>query len=336
MKDCHKDINDYHDERVKLKLTQRTQLRQRRNANRDRLKIGLAKNKDPLPVEFVIQGSYAAKTTIQEPENAYDIDDGAVFLKEDLKGKQGGDKTALDAKKMVRDALDDGSFKTPPEVKTNCVRVHYNDGSHVDVPVYRRTTKEDGSFFYEIASADWKESDPKGVNGWFEGCLSRRSDEGRVQMRDLIRLFKAYCKHRPSYSLPSGFVLTVLVDEKYWAFDERLDRGYRDLITGIHNRLMVDLAVAHPVVDEKLAESDDPKCRTLRDLLSTSIEHLSVLDRPSCKRSDALKAWKKVFNTDFFDASIQQAEQDERKAAVAAVASIGVMPKPYCSPNAAC
>ena len=331
MKDCSIDITTYHEDRVVLKPDQRQLLRDRRNANRERLKRGLKASDKPLPKEFVIQGSYFAKTTIQEPRGAYDIDDGAVFLYEDLKGPQGGDMSPIDAKKMVRDALDDGSFKAPPEVKTNCVRVHYNDGSHVDIPVYRKTSLPGGSEQFEIASSIWKLSDPKGVNRWFDKRLNLRSGAGPDQMRVLIRLLKAYCKHRPSYSLPSGFVLTVLIDEVYWTHDSRLDRAFRNLITAVRNRLIVTKLVKHPVVDEKLAESDDPKCGKLQELLTTSLESLAVLDRANCRRSEALKAWKKVFNTDCFDGLIADTEEEEKRAACAAVASVAVMPKPYAS-----
>lgn len=331
MKDCNKEVSQYHKERVVLNSDQRKLLRNRRNANRDRLKRGLKAKDKPLPKEFVTQGSYAAKTTIQEPENAYDIDDGAVFDIDDLKGPQGGDMTPGDAKKMVRDAVDDGSFNTPPEVKTNCVRVHYNDGSHVDIPVYRKIIQTDGSEKFEIASSVWKESDPKGVNNWFNEQIKLRTEEARDQMRILIRLLKAYCKHRPSYSLPSGFVLTVLVDEKYWVHNCRLDQAFRNLIGAIRDRLAISKQVRHPVVDENLAEDNDSKCAKLQELLSTSLEHLAVLDRPNCLKSEALKAWKKVFNTDYFDQAISDAEADEKRAAVAAVASVAVMPKPYAS-----
>lgn len=331
MKDSNKDITNYHEDRVVLNAMQRKRMRERRNANRDRLKRGLKAREKPLPKEFVIQGSYCAKTTIQEPENAYDIDDGAVFLYEDLKGAQGGDMTPIDAKNMVRDAVDDGSFKTPPEVKTNCVRVHYDDGTHVDIPVYRKKTLADGSELFEIASSIWKESDPKGVNRWFDDRLNLRGGDGRDQMRVLIRLLKAYCKHRPSYNLPSGFVLAILTDEKYWTHDERLDRAFRNLITAVRDRLALTKLVRHPVVDENLAEEGDPKCAKLQELLTTSLEQLAVLDRPSCRISEALKAWKKVFNTDYFDQAITDAEGEEKKAACAAVASVAVMPKPYAS-----
>ncbi|MEM9284046.1 MAG: cyclic GMP-AMP synthase DncV-like nucleotidyltransferase [Verrucomicrobiota bacterium] len=329
MKDCNRDVTNYHRDRVILNPGQRKQLRERRNANRDRLKKGLKKNGDPSPDEFIIQGSYAAKTTIQEPANAYDIDDGAAFSKDALLGPQGGEKSALDAKKMVRDAVDDGSFKTPPEVKTNCVRVHYNDGTHVDIPVYRKSIGPDGANYYEIASSDWKESNPKGVNDWFSGCLARHSGDGKDQMREVIRLVKGYCKHRPGHSLPSGFALTVLVDEAYGGFETRLDRVFRNVVTAIRDRLRSSLAVKHPVVEEHLADEGDTKCAKLRELLSSSMEQLAKLDRGNCKRSDALKVWKKVFNTDYFDSAIEDALQEEKNAAAAAVASVTVMPKPF-------
>ena len=59
VKNCDKDIRAYHDERVRLTENQKKKLRDRRDANRDRLRRGLKKNADPAPVKSVIQGSYA-------------------------------------------------------------------------------------------------------------------------------------------------------------------------------------------------------------------------------------------------------------------------------------
>lgn len=222
MKDCDKDIRDYHDEHVRLTEDQKKKLRDRRDANRGRLRRGLKKNGDPAPTKSVIQGSYAMGTVIQEPDNAYDIDDGVVFKAESLIGPRGAPKAALDARKMVRDAVDDGSFKTDPEIKTNCVRVYYDDGPHVDIPVYRSTTDWIGNDKYELASVDWKESDPEGVNRWFRKWVKAKAAAGMAHSRELIRLLKAICKNRPSYTtLPSGFVLTVLVQECYQSSDGR-------------------------------------------------------------------------------------------------------------------
>ena len=334
MKNCAKDITNYHQERVTLQGEQRTALRDRRNANRDRLRRGLEEAEEPNPEKFVSQGSYAMRTTIQEPENHYDIDDGVVFDRESLKGPQGADKTALDARKMVRDAVHDGSFNSPPKVMPNCVRVFYNDGPHVDIPVYRKVVSAHDSESFELASADWKASDPEGVNTWFSQCLDDRSDSARAQFRELIRLLKSFCKNRPSYSLPSGFVLSVLVNEAYSAYDDRLDRAFRSLIVAVRDRLASDLHVHHPVVDEWLIdENTEHKSSKLKTLLGSAVETLEELDLPNCLRSRALKAWKKVFATDYFDTSITEAEQEEKKtaaAAVAAVADVGPSPKPWC------
>ena len=328
MKDCHKDITNFHDDRVQLTSNQKTELRNRRDSNRDRVRDGLKTAGLSQPEKFVAQGSFAMSTTIREPDKDYDIDDGVAFSRESLQGPQGADKTALDARKMIRDAVDDGSFKTRPEVKKNCVRVFYSDGPHVDLPVYRENT--DAQSKYELASADWKESDPEGVNDWFKGCLDRAGQNGRAQLRQIVRLLKNFCANRPSYSLPSGFVITVLVQEQYGSHDERLDRVFRNVLQEIHKRLGSNLRVHHPVVDEMLIDEEtSSKTEKLRDLLKKAADDMDVLDRPNCTRSRALKAWKKVLVTDYFDGEIEQAEEDERAQTSASVVGIGTAPKPY-------
>src|SRR5438477_548087 len=123
MYDCSDDVLAYHDDEVTLPEDERGVMRERRDANRDRLKRGLENGEKPQPLFFKSQGSYAMRTMVQHPEKDYDIDDGVYFAKEDLKGPQGGEMSALEARQMVRDAVDDGSFKTPPEVRPKCVRV---------------------------------------------------------------------------------------------------------------------------------------------------------------------------------------------------------------------
>ena len=284
MTDCDKHIRAYHDERVKLTEDQKKKLRDRRNANRDRLQRGLKKNEDPAPVKSVIQGSYAMGTVIQEPDSAYDIDDGAVFTAKSLIGPRGAPKTALDARKMVRDAVDDGSFKTDPEVKTNCVRVYYDDGPHVDIPVYRSTTDWIGNDKYELASVDWKDSDPEGVNRWFREWVKAKKAGGMEYSRELIRLVKSICKNRPSYTtLPSGFVLTVLVQECY----QSSNGTPRHRTAGAHrghppSTRSNNLMVAHPVVTGEWLIDEDTKHRTekLREVLGRLVETFMALDQP--------------------------------------------------------
>lgn len=92
-------------------------MRDRRNSNRKRVKKGLKDAGKPAPLELVSQGSYAMKTMVWNPELDYDIDDGIYFRKEDLVGPRGGEMSPRQARETVRDAVDDGSFKTAPEVR---------------------------------------------------------------------------------------------------------------------------------------------------------------------------------------------------------------------------
>jgi Second Messenger Oligonucleotide or Dinucleotide Synthetase domain len=315
MFDCAQDIRNYHDEAVKLSEDTRGKLRECRNANRDRLKENLKEKKKPSPLRFQKQGSYAMRTTIQEANNAYDIDDGVIFAKDDLKGDRGGDMTSLEARQMVCDALQDKRFNKKPEVLKNCVRVHYNDGHHVDVPVYRESGDEKTGFKCEIASSEWKESNPAEINEWFDGQLDKKrsdQDDADPQMRRMIRLLKRYATSRASWNLPSGFILTILLDEKYSVFDERDDQCFYNLIVAIKNRLLFSLVVKNPVHDEILTNGNpDPKMESLRDKLGEAIEKLKVLFDSfdsKCTRPKALKAWADVFNTDYFDADIEECE----------------------------
>lgn len=314
MFDCAQHIRNYHDDNVKISEDTRTKLRGNRNANRDRLKENLKEKKKPAPLRFQKQGSYAMRTTIQEVNNAYDIDDGVVFPKDDLKGERGGDMTALDARQMVCDHLEDKLFKKKPEVLKNCVRVHYREGHHVDVPVYREFYDERNGFKREIASSDWRESDPAEINEWFDGQIAKKrseNDDDDPQMRRMIRLLKRYSKSRASWEdrMPSGFILTILTDEQYSAFDERDDRCFYNLIVAVKNRLFVSLVVKNPVQDEILTKDDpDPKTKFLREKLDEVIGKLKVLFDGKCTPTQALKAWADVFNTDYFDTDIEESE----------------------------
>ena len=327
MIDCNKDIKTYHDEKVKLTASQIGDLKEKRKVNQARVERGLKANEAPAPKDFVTQGSFAMKTIIQEKsDRTYDLDEGVIFARDSLVGSGGADKTALDARKMVGDAVDDGSFDTPPKVKTNCVRIVYSDGIQVDMPVYRRETEE-AQVVMELASGDWKESSPQGVTDWFQTAR-----ETRPFLRQLVRLLKSVCKNRPSYLLPSGFALTVLVHECYQGESDRLDENLRQTIEAVYDRLTQDLTVRHPVVDEWLIEDvADSRTAKLRDLLETAVkEDFQKLDLPNCTRSKALKVWKKVFRTDYFDSAIKEAEDKEKEKAAGAVAALGSgRPKPW-------
>jgi hypothetical protein len=320
MYDCDKEVRKFHGAKVKLSEETRNKLLRHAEANENRLKKGLEEAKKPMPKFFVLQGSQAMRTGVQHPENDYDIDDGVVFTRESLKGAQGADKTALDARKMVCDALQDEIFKKQPEIRTNCVRVYYNEGHNVDVPVYRVENPDSESTVYELASVDWKKSNPEGVTKWFSNQLDLKASpkESSHQMRRLVRMLKSFANSRDSWNMPSGFALTVLTNESYYAHEDRDDHAFYQLLKRIKNRLEGSKDVYHPVLtSEKLNSSDDPCMSELKDRLTWAINELEVTQKSDCTRKAALKAWKSVFNTDFFDDMIS--EEESAKASSYAV-----------------
>lgn len=285
-------------------------MRDRRDTNRKRLKNGLAKGKQPAPKHFQSQGSYAHHTMVQHPDKDYDIDDGVLFDVDDLKGSRGGNLSPSDTKKIVREALHHERFKEPPEVRTNCVRVHYNEGYHVDIPVYREVATEDSDgeeqVHWEIASSEWKVSDPKGVTEWFQTENKKQSPdtENGGQLRRVVRLMKAFARSRDAWKnhIASGFMISVLVVERYKPNAEREDQALYDTMIAIRDRLQGNLEVEHPVVegDYLTKGPDDAKAKFLREKLDWAMKKLDALYEPKCTNEQALKAWDVVFHTDFF------------------------------------
>ena len=309
MIDCSKEMKSYFEDDVALSSTARTQMRDHRDANRKRLRNGLTKAGDPLPKNFHSQGSYAMKTMVQHDDNKYDIDDGVYFDKDQLVGERGGEMTALAVRQMVRDAVDDGSFTTAPEVRKHCVRVFYQAGYHVDLPIYRKVEEKNWlgniSYHFELASTDWKRSDARNVTEWFEGQNGSLSPEGdKDQMRRICMYLKKLAHSRPSWSsqVTTGFVITKLVSECFKAKAQRDDQALVETMKAILGRLKWNLAVSHPVTpNEKISKgSDDPKVAFFRDRLEDAIGWLKPVESSNSTKTEALDAWDKVFNTDFF------------------------------------
>lgn len=308
MQDCHKDIFAFHNERVTLGNKDRAEMRDRRDKNRTQTRSGLKAAGQPEPSDFKSQGSYAMWTMVKDPDKDYDIDDGVYFTKESLVGPHAGDKTALDAKKMVRDAVDDKRFKTPPEVRKNCVRVYYQAGYHVDLPVYREIVDSDrDESYYELAGTDWKRSDPQSVTEWLRNEDKRQSpaSEGSVgQLRRLVRILKRFARSRKSWRdrIASGFMITVLVVEEYRKVEGREDLALYDTMVAIRDRLCRNLQIRHPTVPgETLTKgSDDAQAKFFRAKLEWAVDRLSTVASGGCTRREALDAWDAVFDTEFF------------------------------------
>lgn len=319
MKNCHKDIISFHNEEVTLRQSDQKDMREHRDSNRDQLKSGLKRDNEPEPTNQTSQGSYAMRTMIQDDDNDYDIDDGVYFSKSDLVGSRGGDRLPADVKEMVRKAVHKKTFKRAPDIRTNCVRVYYDQGYHVDLPVYR-SFEEGGETVHELASTQWKASDPQKVTSWFNDTNIGKSpdNENGRQMRRVTRLLKKYAKSRSSWKsrIASGFIISKLVTEFYVADKDREDISLHRTMLQIRDRLTSNLEVKHPVLNEYLTSGpDDAKTKFLREKLTEALNTLEPLFNHDCSQSDARKAWGKVFNTNYFDTLPSDEDTEEGKQA---------------------
>jgi len=325
----HAELIAFYGGEVKLPEDKRKEMKERRKTNRKRLNNGLIKNKMPTPKHHLIQGSFAMYTMVQRPNDDYDIDDGACFSRDDLKGAQGADKTALTARQMVRDAIDDDSyrFNKKPECLPKCVRVHYATGYHVDIPVYREWTDDDGTEHRELAAADWIESDPQIITNWFKKVVPEKSPEDNqpYQMRRLVCLLKAWASSRESWNLPSGLIFSVLVDELYVPQRDRDDIAFHALLKTIKARLdRGDKTAQHPdpETDENFASGREAKMDSLQAKLDEWLPKLEILDDPDCTKKQALDAWNKFFNTHYFDQYIEDEDNPENRNCFVAMGGI--------------
>lgn len=312
MFDSSAQLTKYHNDEVCLPGGERDKMRARRDANRKRLKNGLANNQKPSPFGCHSQGSYAMWTMVQDANCDFDIDDGVYFSKDDLVGRNGGVMTALQVRQMVRDALGtENNFSRPPEVLKNCVRVYYKEGHHVDVPAYRRIEKKafwtgETTYEYELASADWKRSDPREVTRWFKQKNQELSPDPTAnggQFRRIVRLLKKFARSRASWksSMASGFMLTKLAQEEFRKCEGRDDKALRETMQAISNRLAFNKTVDHPVLaGETLTNDNDGRPAFLKKCLDENLKHLAVLDDQDCAHEQAMKAWDKVFKSEWF------------------------------------
>ncbi|NOS76714.1 MAG: hypothetical protein HOP35_02080 [Nitrospira sp.] len=303
MPNCSDDVLAFHDDEVTLPQAQRNAMKDRRNANRDRLKDHLNRDGKPMPYVFVKQGSYAMLTMVQDPDNDYDIDDGVYFTQASLKRKDGTEMSPTEVKQMVCTALQDDRFETKPQVKRSCVRIYYQGGYHVDMPVYRIRTS-DGQ--YELADDNgWTVSRAADVEDWFDQENEKSPDRNNGwQFRRLVRCLKKFARSRKEWKdqIASGFIITKLAADWYVPNKDREDLALRDTIRKIYNRLCVSPQVYHPITNnlEITKGPADSTTTFLRDKLRQALVDLAVLDSVTCTRKQALAAWDKVFGTDYF------------------------------------
>ena len=255
MFDYNEQVQAYETDCVNLPQAVKDKLRDQREANRTRL---LQIRPDGMASTMIYaypQGSATIGTTVQEENNAYDIDDGVWFHKDDLKKKDGAAYTARETQEMVRDAVKDPNFNKQPEIHNNCVRVFYAEGHHVDIPCYRKLDADTDKERQELAgAAGFAVSDPTEINRWFIDrveSLNKQRDGAGSQLRVMIRLMKRFARSRgEDWDMPNGLKLTMLVEECAPSYYERDDEAFYWLLSKLKTRQTTSLRDREPRTDQ--------------------------------------------------------------------------------------
>lgn len=302
-------LRSYYTDEVAIDADIRKTLHNARVANEGRLENGLAKAGRKKPKRHQPQGGYAMKTVVQQPESKYDVDNGAVFEPSALMKTNGVEMTPLEVRQMVCDALQDEKFKTKPVVRTHCVRVQYNEGYWVDVPVYRELLNPlNNAPYLELASATWKISTPAAVTAWFRKLEVTRSPDaggsGDPQFRRIVAYVKGLPKQRKTWTWPTGFMMSVLVSECFHA-DARDDISLRKTLDAIFGRLSRSTEILHPILtrerlDKGTGGDKDPRCVAMHAKLGELLPNFAITDRHDCTAEDAARAWDALYGVTYF------------------------------------
>ncbi|WP_170943880.1 nucleotide-binding domain-containing protein [Priestia megaterium] len=303
-------FNTFYSSKVVLKKEQKRELHDKKNLNIDRLKDGLIEYNEEFGTDYklaeepVVQGSVAMHTVTQNETNDYDIDVAIVFEKDNLP------EGTLSSKRVVEKALlkKCTGFTIPPKAHTNCVRIVYQDGYHIDFAIYRRFKKDENNdeYTYEHCGSEWRERNPRSITKWFV-------DQNKVhnhRLREIVRLLKMFSKSRGnSWDMPGGLIQSVLADEKCESTYTRLDERFYYTIKAIKDRLAFNKEVYNPTDPTKslaLVQKDSTKMTNLYNRLSTNISDLDILFDSDCTKEQALTAWEGFFKHEYWSEQLTE------------------------------
>ena len=253
-------------------------------------------------------------TMVQHEDNDYDIDTAVIF------DRDSSPASPLKARQRVLEGIEQAevNFKEPPEARTNAVTIWYADGHHIDLAVYRCYEDSSGNEVIEHAGVEWTRRNPSEITDWFMAEVARQSPSHEAgaavkdgQMRRIVQLLKMYGKMHPSWKLPGGLLISVLVAECYRADETRDDVALYNTMSSIRTRLQGNTEVINPVdLSYYLTDKQEHVNELIRfeEKLGKALEWLQPLCNYDCDTLTAYKAWAKVYDHKYWNALVEGEE----------------------------
>ncbi|MEO0728305.1 MAG: CBASS cGAMP synthase [Bacteroidota bacterium] len=329
MANCHTLFATDFNSIIRLNDSKRKSLKKSRKALRDRIRKYFRENKPyELQPKFSSQGSMVIDTIIEPiPRKEkidgkeqtvlyYDVDDGVYFI-----GNQFDRKAVQTYHNWIREAVD-GHTAIPAKDKNTCVRTLFADGHNIDHPIYFK----DGSV-PELAhmAKGFTQSDPKAFRDWFEVQV-----KDKPQLRRLVRYIKAWCDYRkftrPDQKLPSGFIMTILTCQNYYAHD-RDDIALKETLVLIKDALRRNFTCYRPTIDTTenlLIEYWNHRVSLIEQLGVFITNGNAALEERNHKK--ACGHWQKSFGDRF---PCQNAKDEDENLSSVYLSSVASNSRPY-------
>ena len=195
MANCHELFSTFNDE-LKILSSKKDKMITSKDNLRKVIRDHFSNNHPNYTPTFYIQGSYKLGTSIRNKEDHCDLDDGVYF-------KSNPDNvTGTTLQNWLYDAVAGVTAATPIH-KSKCIRVDYQAGYHIDLPVMVFDNSTDDHPMLAVKNDDFKTDDPKEFVDYY-------NEHKTQQMTRLVKYLKSWCDHKRE-SMPSGLSMTVLL-----------------------------------------------------------------------------------------------------------------------------
>lgn len=318
---------------IRLSEAKRKKLRKSRKSLRKKIRKFFKEEKpNEISPKFKMQGSMIMDTIVEpiprveieygeeKTKLYYDVDDGIYFIGdiEDRKSEQTYHNWIVQAVT--------GHTNTPPVDKPTCVRVIFSDGRNIDLPIY---FKHDDIPELAHRIKKYMDSDPLAFINWFNDKV-----KGKPQLIRIIRFLKAWRDFRQftrkDKKMPSGFILTILACENYYAND-RDDIALKETLMLIQNKLQRKFECLRPTAPagENLFDDYNEKDYFMKCLSNFIEDGKAALKEKNYKRS--CEKWQKHFG-DRFPCSLAKDEEESNENS-ASLASVASRSRPWANEN---
>lgn len=303
MANCHSLFQEFNGE-LDILASKRVKMMTSRKNLREKIKAHFAENHKGYTPSFFIQGSFKLGTCIRTKDDHCDLDDG-VYFKSNPDGVTGATLQG-----WVMDAVN-GTTDASPVHKNKCIRVDFQAGYNIDLPVMLFDKDVDAHPKLAVRDGDFRDDDPK---EFVEHCTKHGVGKNDLQnqIHRMVRYLKAWCDNVRD-SMPSGVSMTVMTMNHYQS-NERDDIALKFLLIEMENLLKLYFHCFMPTTpkDDLFGVYSEAKKKKILDRLHTFVEDAkAAVDEPN--QLKASKLWRKHLG-DRFPLGVDKDEDNAAKA----------------------